>query len=184
MFLSLCGGKKKAEATKGGTIGKGEDGGAIKSCGDPKGKAHDDEPKIFSDDSEAQNKSDGDPEGKAHGTAHDDEPPKILPNDGETKRMYRTNSDAHLVTREDCEGLNMEHPEAVRISLMRQARRLNAARSRLLAGAAAGPGGGGVAAAGPSGVAPLPGVLPPPGVFAPHTPPGEPPGPALVPLFG
>ena len=97
------------------------------------------------------------------------------------------NSDAHspggpLV--QDNEGLNMAHPEAVRISLMRQARRLNAARSRLLAGAAAGPGGGGVAAAGPSGVAPLPGVLPPPGVFAPHTPPGEPPGPALVPLFG
>ena len=81
--------KTKAEATKGGTIGKGEDGGAIKSCGDPKGKAHDDEPKIFSEDSEAKNKSDGDPKGKAHGKAHDDEPPKILPKDGETKHMYR-----------------------------------------------------------------------------------------------
>ena len=101
------GGKKKAEATKGGTIGKGEDGGAIKSCGDPKGKAHDDdpnifsedgdakdkaladEPKIFSEDSEAQNKSDGDPKGKAHGRAHDDEPLKILPEDCETKHIYR-----------------------------------------------------------------------------------------------
>ncbi len=101
------GGKNKAEATKGGTIGKGEDGGAIKSCGDPEGKAHDDEPKIFSEDgdakdkaladepkifsedSEAQNKSDGDPKGKAHGKAHDDEPPKILPKDCETKHVYR-----------------------------------------------------------------------------------------------
>ncbi len=73
----------------------------------------------------------------------------------------------------DNESLNMAHPEAVRISRTRQTRRLN------VPGATAGTAGGGVAAAGPGGVTPLPGALPPPGVSAPQE--GSP-IPALVPI--